>query len=237
MKLAGAKSCMVTSSVRCMARMRTCDPLMYSVPLLYQRLEPPQLSTSLQSPLTCVYNPATASSFVPYGPTPSIRRLSTNVVRVRATAPSQRHQVFPSNGNCAKVQNRKRRLPLYGFFFLASSTIWMIAIFPFVVLAGLLARVFDPKRQRPAAALIQVRYSTCFCWYLYREIQGVFFLESFIFFFEFYLTQATLYILALAMGSSESFICILQSQDTGTAESPTTWRYTRHLHPQSHKRT
>eukprot|EP01084_Bolivina_argentea_P240094 403435_1 len=156
MKLAGAKSCMVTSSVCCTAHMRTCDPLTDAGPSLYRRREPPQLSASLQSPLTCAYNPAAVSSFAPYGRMPSIRRLSINVVRMRATASSQRHQVFPSNANCAQVQSRKRRMSLYGFFFLASSATWMIAIFPFVVLAGLLARVFDPKRQRPAAALIQL---------------------------------------------------------------------------------
>ncbi len=178
MKLAGAKSCMVTSSVCCTARMRTCDPLTDVGPSLYQRREPPQLPTSLQSPLTCVYNPAAASSFAPYGRMPSIRRFSTNVVRMRAAASSQRLQVFPSNANCAQVRSRKRRMSLYGLFFLALSATWMIAIFPFVVLAGLLARIFDPKRQRPAAALIQVWYVTWFCWYLHREIEGVFVFQT-----------------------------------------------------------
>ncbi len=164
---------MVMSSV-CnvtLMRMRTRNPLAATSPSLYQRYEPPYLLSSLRSVLTCAYNPAAASSFASRGRIPSTRRLSTNVVQVRA-ASSQRLQVFPSNVSCAQMQGRQRRMSIYGIFFLASSAAWMIAIFPFVALAGLLARVFDPKRQRPAAALIQVWYDTWFCWHLRSNGRG-----------------------------------------------------------------
>ncbi len=175
MKLAGARSCVVTSSVCCTAlmRMRTRDPLTATGPSLYQRYELPYLHSPLRSAvLTGAYNPAAASSFALSGRIPSTRRLSTNVVRVRL-ASYQRLQVFTSNVSCTQMQGHQRRIvSIYGIFFLASSAAWMIVIFPFVVLAGLLARVFDPKRQRPAAALIQVRHDTWFHWHLCSNGKG-----------------------------------------------------------------
>ncbi len=162
MKLAGARSCMVTSvtsSVCCTALMRICHPLATTGPSLYQRCGSSQLLSSF---LTCVYNPAAVSTVASSGRMLSIRRLSTSSVQARVLS-SQTQETFPSNASYTRMQSRLRRISVYGIFFLVSSVMWMIAIFPSIVLAGLLARLFDPKRQRPAAALIQVWYDTWFC--------------------------------------------------------------------------